>query len=70
MVLKKKLSKIVQNKRLEDNLNVHEAANKIGISYLTLWNIENSDYTNLSYKTINKLAIWLKCEPKDIRNLL
>lgn len=64
-----KLAKLIINKRLEKNLSLHEAAKVIGISYITLWKIEDG-YTKLNYQTTNKIANFLEIEAKEVRDLL
>ena len=65
-----KLSKMLMNKRMEKNLNLHEAAKEIGIDYVTLWKIESKGYTNISYETARKIAKFLEITEKEVRETL
>lgn len=67
--MKRKLSKVIIKKRMDKNLSLQEAAKVIGISYLTLWKLEN-DYNQLSYETTRKIAAFLEITEKEVRDLL
>ena len=64
-----KLARAVTNKRFEKNLSLQAAADEIEVSYLTLWKIENG-YSNISYETTRKLAIFLEKTTAEVRELL
>lgn len=64
-----KLAKMIMNKRLERNLSLEDASKVIGISYLTLWKIEDG-YTKISYETTRKLAVFLEITEKEVRESL
>ena len=65
-----KLVRMIRQRRFEKNLSLHEAAKEIGIGYVTLWQIETTDYRKISYKTIGKLATWLEISPNEVREML
>ena len=67
--MKKTLAQVMTKKRMELNLNLKDTAKKIGIDYVTLWKIESKGYTNLSYDTVGKLAVFLKISEKEVRDL-
>ena len=66
---KDKLAKAVITKRIDKNLSLEECARQIGISYLTMWKIEDG-YTSLSYETIKKIASFLEVSEKEVRGML
>ena len=65
----KKLSRVLIEKRMEKNLSIAEAAKEIGISYLSLWKIEDG-YSQLSYETVKKIANFLGISVKEVRDIL
>lgn len=56
----------VREKRIEKNISQLELANELGLSVGFIGKIESEKYpSHYNIKHLNKLAIILKCSPKD-----
>lgn len=62
------LARAISQKRFERNLSLTKASELIGISYVTLWRLENG-YTKITYSTCSKLANFLEISEKEVRDL-
>ena len=53
--------------RKEAKLTLHQLAEKSGVNYQKIWQIEHDVIKpkNITLKTAQKLALALNCEPKD-----
>ena len=67
--MKQTLAKLLYNKRMEKSISMTEAAEEIGISYVSYWRYETLGNSNISYKTAKKLALFLEIPAKEILDL-
>lgn len=64
----KKLGSFVKEKRLDLGLSQNEFANHVGVSYVTINNIENNHKCGLI--SLRKLSQALKVETKELRSMM
>ena len=64
----KKLGSFVKEKRLDLGLSQNEFANRVGVSYVTINNIENSHKCGLI--SLRKLSQALNVETKELRSMM